>query len=441
MKKVLLCILVFVLSLSLLIGCGNGEDGTKGDNANSNKRDKQGDKEITKIHISYKSGDATRKKVFAEIFNEFNEINQGKYEVISLEAGSQTHEELLKVKMATGDFPEIWEVVELNNYLKAGLAAELPNEIKDLMKYTPEINGKVYYAPIEIMAQGVFYNRGIFHDNGIEVPKTYGEFIAVSEKLKAVGITPLAFGGKDPWHTLFSMTTLLQTNIINKNPRFNEDLNNGNAKWTDEDVVQTLQKYQDLFNKGYIDKKGALSTPDAQIPTLIGMGKAAMVIEGPWMIKPIMEANKDMELGYFPLPAEKAEDTLIPVQGLGAGWGLSADAVKDPAKKEAAIEFLKFFFSKEIYMKNLREMGSFSTIKEELSVEREPAGTDMEKALNDGKSSVYYAEGVGEAELPAGWWEYSWKVNQDLAVGVLNAQEAGQKLQEYYEKMLSEKSN
>ena len=46
----------------------------------------------------------------------------------------------------------------------------------------------------------VVYNKKIFADNGISVPKTYAEFAAVCQKLKDAGVTPIYEPFSDGWH-------------------------------------------------------------------------------------------------------------------------------------------------------------------------------------------------------------------------------------------------
>ena len=56
-------------------------------------------------------------------------------------------------------------------------------------------DGKLYGVPYSVPMMGVFYNQEIFAAQGIEIPKTYKDFVAACEKLKAAGITPIAAGG------------------------------------------------------------------------------------------------------------------------------------------------------------------------------------------------------------------------------------------------------
>jgi len=57
------------------------------------------------------------------------------------------------------------------------------------------VDGKLYGVPYSTPVMGVFYNTEIFEKNGIAVPKTYPDFLAACEKLKAAGVLPIAAGG------------------------------------------------------------------------------------------------------------------------------------------------------------------------------------------------------------------------------------------------------
>lgn len=54
-----------------------------------------------------------------------------------------------------------------------------------------EKNGKLYFFPYEFVTSGFHYNKALFKANGLTPPKTWDEFIAVGEALKAKGIAPL----------------------------------------------------------------------------------------------------------------------------------------------------------------------------------------------------------------------------------------------------------
>jgi len=60
-------------------------------------------------------------------------------------------------------------------------------------------DGKIYGVPVDYYPWALFYRKSILADNKIDPPATWDAFKAACEKLKGVGMTPLAFGDKDGW--------------------------------------------------------------------------------------------------------------------------------------------------------------------------------------------------------------------------------------------------
>ena len=53
--------------------------------------------------------------------------------------------------------------------------------------------------PIYNYPWAVFYRKSVFKENGYTIPKTWDQFIALVKKMKADGLTPIAFTDKDGW--------------------------------------------------------------------------------------------------------------------------------------------------------------------------------------------------------------------------------------------------
>jgi raffinose/stachyose/melibiose transport system substrate-binding protein len=64
-------------------------------------------------------------------------------------------------------------------------------------------DGKTTFAvPMASVIHGFFYNKAIFKELGLSVPKTEQEFLAVLDKVKANGkYIPLVIGTKDQWES------------------------------------------------------------------------------------------------------------------------------------------------------------------------------------------------------------------------------------------------
>ncbi|MCB0079915.1 MAG: extracellular solute-binding protein, partial [Caldilineaceae bacterium] len=88
------------------------------------------------------------------------------------------------------DLSELWAETGLNN--------ALPTGFQQLSAY----EGKQYYLPMAFAWTGIYYNRQIFADYGLEPPTTWDEFIQICQELKAYGEIPLSISGQDTWMAL-----------------------------------------------------------------------------------------------------------------------------------------------------------------------------------------------------------------------------------------------
>ena len=76
--------------------------------------------------------------------------------------------------------------------------------LADLGNKEGEVNGLGYVNN----ANGVIYNQAIFEEQGLEVPETWDEFIAVCDELQDAGITPFYGTLADSWTGLPSFNAL-----------------------------------------------------------------------------------------------------------------------------------------------------------------------------------------------------------------------------------------
>ena len=199
-------------------------------------------------------------------------------------------------------------------------------------------NGHVYAIGHELEMIGVYYNKSIFADLGLEVPTTYDEFLAVCEAVKAAGYIPLAFANQPGWpayHLFSSFTNVLE------GKQGMDELLAGTRPWTDEPVVQAIQMaFVDLNKAGYfIPSPNAIGYTEGN--ELFYAGQAAMHHTGMWLYGDIV-ANSDFEVGFFALPAI-GDHPSLPPGGMGSGVMISA-ATEHP---DEAAAFLDLFFSEQ----------------------------------------------------------------------------------------------
>lgn len=59
---------------------------------------------------------------------------------------------------------------------------------------------KIWGMPLSVLPGGIFYSQDLYEQAGVTAtPTTIDELVAANDKLKKIGVAPLALGGKDAW--------------------------------------------------------------------------------------------------------------------------------------------------------------------------------------------------------------------------------------------------
>ncbi|MET7461693.1 extracellular solute-binding protein [Nonomuraea sp. NPDC005501] len=197
-------------------------------------------------------------------------------------------------------------------------------------------DGKVYGVPFAVQTLQVIYNKKIFADNGLTPPKTYDEMISTAGKLKAKGVIPFAFGGKDDW--MLPIVASIFGTAHWGGDEFIAAVKAKQKKFADPRFVEGIDQLNKL--KPYFpDNAAGVSYTDAQI--LFSSGKAAMFPGGLWELNFFSENAKDVELGVFTPPAPEG-------QGLMPGFTDGSYGINVKTKHKAeALKFAAWLASKD----------------------------------------------------------------------------------------------
>ncbi|MDR6882537.1 ABC transporter substrate-binding protein [Paenibacillus sp. GCM10023248] len=419
MKKMQKNIVLTVTSLTalslVLSACGSGNTGTSPAATGAASTSSAAPKKNVTFSIGYATGDPASKQAMADAVAAFTKANPNiKINDLS-EGGMASYLDWLKTKDAVNEFPDLVEMRDTQLFSEAGKIAELPAEWLGLFSDAPKLNGKNWTAPIAGTApQGIIYSKKAYADAGItSEPKTYDEFLAIQEKLKAKGITPLTFGGKDIFHWGFWVNKYLMDDVFADDPNWNSKRTKGQASFTDAGPSQAMKDFSELFTKGYVDK-GFLSTADNQTSSMLVTGKAAQLFSGPWMFSQISQADSKFEFGWYPVPDRKGR---IVVNGLNTlqGWSISTKANQDADKKAAITEFVKFFFSKDQYTKFMKSVNGIPTTKETITYDSGPQMKRVLEVMNDPKTikSLQINSFWGDNQMPPQWRNWFYKLAQE----------------------------
>lgn len=268
-----------------------------------------------------------------------------KYELQGLD--NSQYDNMLKTKLAGGDAPDVIlgtpkRYIELIN---AGHIQDITDQefLKDFdpdLIESMKIDGKVYSVPYSGDGMGVFYNKKVFEDNGIEIPKTHEEMMAAAQKIQDSGIYAFARGFQDGWPAQCEVQADLYGTFLEANPDFFEKIASGEKKFADypgfkEVMERTAERLE--FESG--DEFG---TDAAKARAMLINGKAGMFIGGTWDVTEFINAGADNEIGFFALPGNTEGNAVLGIAPAGCYMVTSASE-----HKEEAIHFIEFLTSDE----------------------------------------------------------------------------------------------
>ncbi|HHV31826.1 MAG TPA: extracellular solute-binding protein [Clostridiales bacterium] len=236
---------------------------------------------------------------------------------IELTATGSELDNIVKSRIATNDLPDIlgYNCGSLlsplnpeNNFLDLTNESFMQN-VDDDFKKAVTVNGKQYGIPSQEMSVGcVVYNKKIYKELNLTVPKTWKEFIANCDKIKAAGKTAILGSNKDSWT---SQVLILGDyyNIEKANPTFADDYTANKAHYADTPAaLRGFEKLAQLKSGGYLNKD-YMSVSYSDGEKLITEGSAAHWFILSQCLGDISTKYPDKvnDLDVFPIPSDDAK--------------------------------------------------------------------------------------------------------------------------------------
>ncbi|GKX31585.1 hypothetical protein SH1V18_40650 [Vallitalea longa] len=365
MKRFLSIIMTITICLSLvLVGCQKKQDKKDvqdkqegKDNETAAVTNKEEKEEVVTLKIMGWDNES-QQKVYLEPFEKDNPNIKIEYQFVD----NKQFDNVLNAQLAAKEGPDIIIAgAQTKNLAAAGYLLDLTNE-EIASKYMEtglsafSFDGKYYGIPKISWFEGVFYNKKIFAENNIEIPKTYDEWLDIHEKLKEAGIKPQIMGAKS-WEPMMKQSMgLLLNEFYSKNENFDAEFDSG-EKTVDGNWNDVLEKWGLLVERGYVTKE-MLGLDYDQALEEFSLEKAAMWDSGPWSDVALKEKNPDLDYGMFPFPGYE-EGTGWLVGGPGGAFCIN----KDTKHKEAALKFLDYISKPEIQIAWAKEQSGSSFVK------------------------------------------------------------------------------
>jgi raffinose/stachyose/melibiose transport system substrate-binding protein len=288
------------------------------------------------------------------------------------------------------------------------------HSVKDLMPFLEKDGLVGSYAPAALAPQAagylaelpngitsshmMFANTRVLKENGLSMPKTMNDLIAMVPVLKSKGIEVIGMDNMDSW----VMQSCLFSLVVGRmgGADWYERLDAGQINFADPWFVDSLKVIDTLYKEGVINRN-TLNSAYGNGRGNFAAGKAAFFIDGDWacanfqtdsstgkaLISPEAQAS-DIELVVFPeIPGEVIHNTTSGV--VGTGFGMSASIPAGSAKEEAAWRLIKYLQGTYVQTYRLTVGSSFPS---NLNV-------DVEKVIKDnnleplvGKRAAFYQQ-------------------------------------------------
>lgn len=229
--------------------------------------------------------------------------------------GGAEGDNLVKTRLSTGEAGDIlqYNSGSLFQALKpvdtlADLSDIQGNVLASFQSVVTAPDGTVRGVPFgAAMGGGIYYNKKLYAELGLSVPKTWAEFMANNEKVKAAGKVPVATTFGDTWTSqLFVLADFY--NVQAQVPTFAADYTANKAKYASTPAAMAgFQHLEDVFKAGYVNEDFGVAKFDDGV-RMVATGEAAhypMLTFALGNIKQNFPENLN-DVGFFAQPGDDA---------------------------------------------------------------------------------------------------------------------------------------
>jgi raffinose/stachyose/melibiose transport system substrate-binding protein len=235
---------------------------------------------------------------------------------------------LIQTQLRSGNGPDVFQYDTGPGFAgvlaNAGLLYNLTSHaqtakwtVYNWARNTVTFNGKYYGIPDQIEEVGLFYNKDLFTQLGLQPPTTMAALETDAAAIKKAGKIPFAAGDKEGWEGGHLLSMALSSRV---GPAASKSLVTNQSDWNSDGVKGAIATWADFVKQGYLPPSPNAITYDNS-NALFYSGKAAMDPTGTWLIQDFPGAVK-FNVGFVPFPS--ADGTGIASTDLGGGTFMSA---------------------------------------------------------------------------------------------------------------------
>jgi raffinose/stachyose/melibiose transport system substrate-binding protein len=350
------------------------------------------------VTLVYLISDGETEQIIAKTLTDaYMEMHPNVTFEIELKPGGTEGDNVVKTRLATG------EMADLFSYNAGSLMQALnPSEtlvdltdepfmenVDDAFKQTVAQNGRVYGTPAQTaMGGGILYNKKVYEDLGLSVPKSWDEFAANNEVIKEAGIAPVIATYGDSWTSqLFVLADYY--NVQAAEPNFAEEYTANKAKYATSQAAMAGFKYlQEGFEKDWYQQDFEVAKFEEGLKLLAdGEGAHYPMLSFAFANINANWPDKVNDIGFFAQPGPSADSNGATI------WMLLANYIPQTTtgeKLEVAKDYLAFTVTPEavaLLNENIPPTGPYLIKGAELPDDALPAVNDIKAYIDSGNSA------------------------------------------------------
>ncbi|MBK8186659.1 MAG: carbohydrate ABC transporter substrate-binding protein [Cellvibrio sp.] len=200
-----------------------------------------------------------------------------------------------------------------------------------------EYEGKQYAYTQGVIAEGLVYNKKIFADASItKLPATITEFYAAAEKIKSMGITPIALNVGAAWPLQQWDKSVMA--LSGDGNYYASMFNDMEPFKIGKPYAKSLSIAHKIFSSGYSENDFVNNNWESSKQQFI-KNKVAMFYLGNWVIPQLIESGANSrDIGFIPFPLDDSGKSKAV---LNFDWAMAVSRYsKHPETAKAWIEFV-----------------------------------------------------------------------------------------------------
>ena len=360
------------------------------------------------------------------VFEKFMEENPGVK--ISYTTQGSDYEQLMKARMASNDLPDIfathgWSVARYSEYLRPLNDQPWFGTVEEAFKRNIEnADGQIFVLPLNMDQGGLMYNKTLLAELGIEIPKTWDEFMAACQLAKDKGYTGVFIAGKDSRQPANLMDIAATTFLAScEDKGYTDQLADGSFDWNNWTPVSQL--LMDLKAKGYLNVDCVTCDPVDAAPRMAENNILFLMSSSPDLIGQAQEINPDAQYGMAPIPA--LNDSYEPAfcGGEREAYGIWKDT-ENEALCLALLDYLAKPENVKIVCEASGKRPAIQNVSPDLGSVAEDYATYADTAIYPFFDRVY---------LPNGMWSTMKTIGSALIGEEMTVEESVQTMQADYE--------